>query len=69
MHLPNNQPKVITYRDCKNFDNSCFPETLLSEIKKLRPLKKNINIFHNVCIEGLEKYAPDKRKYISKFYG
>ena len=24
MHLPNNQPKVITYRDYKNFDNSRF---------------------------------------------
>ena len=59
----------MTYRDCKNFDNSRFSEELLSEIKKLGPLKKNINIFHNVCIEGLEKCAPEKRKYISKFYG
>ena len=64
MYLPNNQPKVITYRDYKNFDNSHFSEELLSEIKKLGPLNKNISIFHNVCIEVLEKYAPETRKYI-----
>ena len=64
MYLPNNRPKVITYRDYKNFDNSRFSEELMSESKKLGPLNKNISIFHNVCIEVLEKYAPEKRKYI-----
>ena len=64
MYLPNNQPKVITYRDYKNFDNSRFSEELLYEIKKLGPLNKNINIFHNICFAVLEKYAPEKRKYI-----
>ena len=64
MYLPNNQPKVITCRDYKNFDNSRFSEELLSEIKKLGPLNKNISIFHNVCIEVLEKYSPGKQKYI-----
>ena len=59
MYLPNNQPKGITYRDYKNFDNSHFSEELLSEIKKFGPLNKNISIFHNVCIEVLEKYAPE----------
>ena len=32
-------------------------------VKKLGPLNKNISIFQNVCIEVLEKYAPEKRKY------
>ena len=64
MNLPNNQPKVITYKDYKNFDNSRFSEELLSEIKKLGPLNKNTSIFHNVCIEVLEKYATEKQKYI-----
>ena len=45
MYLPNNQPKVITYRDYKNFDNSHFSEELLYEIKKLGPLNKNISFF------------------------
>ena len=64
MYLPNNQPKVITYRDYKNFDNSRFSEELLSEIKQLGPLNKNIIIFRNVFINVLEKYAPEKQKYI-----
>ena len=64
IYLPNNQPKVITCRGYKNFDNSRFSEELLSEIKKLGPLNKNISIFHNVCIEVLEKYALEKQKYI-----
>ena len=64
MYLPNNHPKIITYRDYKNFDNSRFSEELLYEIKKLGPLNKNISIFHNTCIAVLEKYAPEKRKYI-----
>ena len=62
MYLPNNQPKINTYRDYKNFDNSRFSEELLSEIKKLGPLNKNISIFYNICIAVLEKYAPEKRK-------
>ena len=64
MYLPNNQAKVITYRDYKNFDISPFSEELLYEIKKLGPLNKNISIFHNTCIAVLVKYAPEKRKYI-----
>ena len=55
MCLLNNPPKVIIYRDHKNFDKSHFSEELLSEIKKLGPLNKNESIFHNVSIEVLEK--------------
>ena len=36
---------------------------MLFKIKKLGPLN-NISIFHNVCIEVLEKHAPEKQKYI-----
>ena len=50
MYLLNNQPKVITYRDSKSFHISRFPEELLSGIKKLGPLNKNISIFYNVYI-------------------
>ena len=34
----------------QDFDNSRFAEELLSEIKKLEPLNKNISIFHDVCM-------------------
>ena len=64
MYLPNNQPKGITDSDFKNFDNGRFPEELVSEIKELGPLNKNISIFHNICTEVLEKYATEKQKYI-----
>ena len=37
---------------------------MLSEIKKLGPLNKNISIFRNVFIEVLEKHAPEKQKYV-----
>ena len=63
MYRSNNQPKVITYRG-SNYDNSRFYEELLPEIKTLGPVNKNISIFHNVCIEILETYAPEKQKYI-----
>ena len=66
MYLPNNQPKVFTYRDYKNFDYSRFSEELLSEIKKLGPLNKNISIFHNACIEVLEKYAPENKSMLEQ---
>ena len=62
MYLRNNQPEVFTYREYKSFDNSRFYEESLPEIKKLGPLKKNISIFHNVCIEVLEECAPEKTK-------
>ena len=64
MYLPNNQSKVIAYREYKNFENNRFSEELLSETKKLEPLNKNISIFYNVSIEVFEKYAPEKQKYI-----
>ena len=64
MYLPNNQPKVIIYRNYKNFDNSQFSEDSLCEIKTLAPLNKNISIFHNQCIVVLEKYGPEKQKHI-----
>ena len=64
MYLPNNHPTIITHRDYKSFDNGRFCKELLSEIKELGLLNKNKSIFHNVCIEVLEKNAPDKQKYI-----
>ena len=36
----------------------------LLNLRCVRPLNKNISIFHNVYIEVLENYVPDKQKYI-----
>ena len=41
-----------------------FPRSCCLRLKKLGPLNKNISIFHNACIEVLEKYAPEKQKYV-----
>ena len=41
-----------------------FSEELLLEIKKSGSLNKNRSIFHAVCIDVFEKYAPEKQKYI-----
>ena len=41
-----------------------FSEELLAEIKKHGPLKNSRSIFHDVCIDVLKKYAPEKQKYI-----
>ena len=34
------------------------------KIKKLGPLNKNTKLLHNTYIEVLEKYVPEKQKYI-----
>ena len=60
----NTQTIETGHRDYKNFDNGRFCKELLSEIKERGLLNKNKSIFHNVCIEVLEKNAPDKQKYI-----
>ena len=65
MCLPNNQPKVIIYRNYKNFDNSQFSEDSLCEIKTLAPLNKNISFFHNQCIVVLDENMALKNKSIS----
>ena len=45
MYLPNEQPKIITYREYKIFDNKCFLEVSLFELDKLGSLTKNIEMF------------------------
>ena len=56
------QPKVVSYRDCKNFDNELFKYSLqnaLNEINKLDYIK-----FEEVFLETLNKHAPVKQKTI-----
>ena len=45
MYLPNEQPKIVTYREYKIFDNKCFLEESLFELDKLGSLTKNIEMF------------------------
>ena len=61
MYLPIDQPKVITYKDYKNFDNKCFLEEFQLELDVLGSLAKYVEIFQNVCIKVLDKYAPKNK--------
>ena len=56
MYLPNDQPKIITYRDCENFDIKCCLEGFQFEL-----VAKNVDIFQNVYINVLEKDSPEKK--------
>ena len=56
------QPKVVSYRDYKNFDNELFKSSLqnaLNEISRLDYIK-----FEEVFLETLNKHAPVKQKTI-----
>ena len=43
MYIPNDQPKLITYRDYKKFYNKHFLEASQSELNKLGMPLKNKN--------------------------
>ena len=64
IYLPNEQPKIITYRECKIFDNKSFLEESLFELDKLGSLTENIEMFQNVCINVLDKSDLEKQKYV-----
>ena len=54
------QPKEVSYRDYKNFDNELFKSSLqnaLNEISRLDYIK-----FEEVFLETLNKHAPVKQK-------
>ena len=57
-------PKVIIYRDYKYFDNEVFSNELENELSKIGLLTLNYEIFKNVCMDVINKYAPLKWKYI-----
>ena len=54
-------PQVIYYRDYKYFDNEMFSNELENELKKIGPLTLNYDIFKNVCMDAINKYASLKR--------
>ena len=54
-------PKVISYRDFKNFENERFMNCLQSaHVNHV----KNPDLFFNICHEVLNKHAPRKKKCI-----
>ena len=55
------KPKIVTYRDCKRFDNEEFRDSLMTYFST----GKNIsyNAFENLVLQTLGKMAPIKQKH------
>ena len=53
MYLPNDQTKIITYRDYENFDNKRFLEGFQLDLNKLRSPTKKITSFKMYVLEFL----------------
>ena len=60
--LSNDQ--IITYRNYKHLDNKGFLKEFLWEFDSLGSLAKNAEMFQNLSIVFLDKYAPEKQKYV-----
>ena len=65
MHFRKLPPKVISYRDFKNFENDRFMNSLQSALNNQNSnYVKNPDLFFNICHRVLDKHAPRKKKYI-----
>ena len=60
------EPRVIIYRDYKNFFNEGFRESLLENLKGklLGNSDQNFSNFVNTCNIVLDKQLPKKKKYV-----
>ena len=56
------QPKVVSYKDYKNFDNELFKSSLLNALNEIS--RPDYIIFEEVFLEALNKHAPVKQKAI-----
>ena len=61
MHFHKLPPKVISYRDFKNFEKDTFMNSLQSALNNQNP-----DLFFNICLKVLNKHAPRKKKYIRR---
>ena len=67
-YFPKPKPKIVNYRDYRNFRNDEFRAELDNEILKLDI--NNIEYQHlNIFIKILNKYAPMKVKYLRANHG
>ena len=66
MHFPKSKPSTITCRSYKKFDNKKFIENLNAKrITRSNYLEKDrIDAFSAICCEVLNKYAPQKQRYL-----
>ena len=65
MHFRKLPPKVISYRDFKNFENERFITSLQSTLESQNiDYIKNPDLFFEICQKVFNHHAPRKKKYI-----
>ena len=67
MHFRKLPPKVITYRNFSNYENANFINSLndvLNEHENQEHLLNDPDCFYKVCVEVLNRHAPQKKKYV-----
>ena len=66
MHFSKSKTIIITYRSYKKFDKKIFLQNLNVEIiTQSNCLEKDgIDAFSAICCEVLNKYAPQKQRYL-----
>ena len=58
------RPKIIHYRNCKNFENDNFREDLKKELLKFDITNAPLSKFNDIVLSVLDKHAPKKLKYM-----
>ena len=60
------KPRVIRYRKYKTFNNAAFVNTLRKELTKQKKVldEKGLDAFSEICTYVLDKYAPQKKRYL-----
>ena len=58
------RPKIIHYRNYKNFENDNFREDLKKELLKFDITNAPLSKFNDTVLSVLDKHAPKKLKYI-----
>ena len=56
------KPKIVTYRDCKHFDNEKFRESLINYFSTGKNISYDAN--ENLVLHTLYKMTPIKQKHI-----
>ena len=63
--FPKQAPIIISYRDYKHYDENLFLNELIEELHNTN-CSVNYDIFEDICIRVLNRYAPLKKKYEGK---
>ena len=66
MFYAKRKPRIIKYRDYKNFNNITFRMDLLKELFLSKPQKGDFDKFKFIVNNLLESHAPMKEKYIRR---